>query len=326
MSYEAQLRYKRNVVIDQLRRIGGLEVENMTRPILASPLQWRYEYDVLLSPTADGRFGFWNGEAVVAPGEQLPTLMPIVEALVHDFDFELPGLRQMLLRAGSDDNLLVALEIDEVEPPELEADFPVSVALVLPDGTAANLLGYNTIYREVNGRSLRISAGSAFHGNLSMVPALIQTVGEYADQAGRIAELYAGVSTLTRVLSELGDEVHAIERSSDAVEDAAENLEDTENVALYNGWVEDVLPLLEVKADLIVLDPPAGGAGAEALATIIAQNPARIIYSGADIATLARDAKELTQAGYRPLSVTPLDMLPQTFHVHAVMLFEKTVE
>ena len=323
MTYEAQLRYKQEVVVDQLKRIGGVDVTPIIRPIVPSPKQWAYDYDVRLSPTAEGGFGFWDGEAVTAPGNQLPTLMPALEKLVQDFDFELPGLRLMTLRAGSDDSLLIALEITEAEPPQLEADFPVSVALVMPDKTAANLLGFNTIYRQVNDQLLRISAGSDFHGNLSMVPNLIEVVAGYTDQAGRIAELYAGVGTLTRALSEVGDEVHALERSGDAIEDAAENLEETENVSLYSGWAEDVLPMLEFRPDVVVLDPPAEGAGAEAMAAVVASDPSRIIYSGSDIATLARDVKALTEAGYRPVSLTPLDMLPQTFHVHAVVLLEK---
>ena len=54
-----------------------------------------------------------------------------------------------------DDELLAALEVEGVEPPELAADFPISVSIVLPDRTAATLIGDPYLVRTVGGRPLR---------------------------------------------------------------------------------------------------------------------------------------------------------------------------
>jgi 23S rRNA (uracil1939-C5)-methyltransferase len=46
---------------------------------------------------------------------------------------------------------------------------------------------------------------------------------------------------------------------------------------------------------------------------------ARVVYVGCDPATLARDAAELVEQGFRPGSLRILDLFPQTRHVEAVL-------
>ena len=94
-------------------------------------------------------------------------------------------------------------------------------------------------------------------------------------------------------------------------------------MSLYEGHVEEVLPLIEVRPDLVVLDPPATGASQEALAEIVKLGAQRLIYVSSDVATLARDGKILQKSGYRPERVSGFDMYPQTFHMALVSLWTK---
>lgn len=328
IAYERQLALKREVVVDQLRRIGGLETS--VRPLLPAPRPWGYDTDVALSPTGDGGFGFWSAadHQVVPAGSCLSLVEPLRE-LIGDFDLDLPGLRRLILRVGSDDTLLVALEVEGIEPPELTVDFPVSVAIVLPDRTAANLIGFNHIVREVAGELFQITAGCRFHGNLSALPQLVETVRKYAALRPHetAVDLYAGVGLLTRFLAEDADAVLAVEVNPDGVADAAANLEETDNVTILNDWVEGVLPSLEElaegeTADVVVMDTPEEGLSKEALQALVAYRPRRIVYSGRDIANVARDGKQLARAGYKLVEIQPLDLLPQTYHVHTVGLWQ----
>ncbi|MDX1664536.1 MAG: hypothetical protein R3272_12140, partial [Candidatus Promineifilaceae bacterium] len=100
------------------------------------------------------------------------------------------------------------------------------------------------------------------------------------------------------------------------------NLEETNNVTLYAATVEEVLPQLTVRPDLMIVDPPAEGLSRDVVEMIGAGQPARLIYVSSDVATLARDGRQLHEEGYRLVQVQPLDMMPQTFHVHTVSLWE----
>jgi hypothetical protein len=50
--------------------------------------------------------------------------------------------------------------------------------------------------------------------------------------------------------------------------------------------------------------------------------PTLHVRFGADVATLARDGQQLDQAGYEAIAVQPIDMMPQTYHVHTVSLWK----
>ena len=49
----------------------------------------------------------------------------------------------------------------------------------------------------------------------------------------------------------------------------------------------------------------------------------RVVYVACDASALARDARALLSAGFRPESVQVVDMFPQTRHVEAVMAFSR---
>jgi 23S rRNA (uracil1939-C5)-methyltransferase len=46
------------------------------------------------------------------------------------------------------------------------------------------------------------------------------------------------------------------------------------------------------------------------------------VYVSCDPATLARDVKRLTEAGYTPVRFVPVDLFPQTFHLETVAVLE----
>ncbi|HEX8953019.1 MAG TPA: RNA methyltransferase, partial [Polyangia bacterium] len=74
--------------------------------------------------------------------------------------------------------------------------------------------------------------------------------------------------------------------------------------------------------DVIVLDPPRAGA-ADVAERLAGFGAARIVYVSCDPMTLARDAAALGRAGYRAVTAWPVDMMPQTWHIETVLLFER---
>jgi 23S rRNA (uracil1939-C5)-methyltransferase len=323
-TYEKQLAFKESIVRDQLARIGHLE-DVQVRPTLPNPEPWRYSMDVTFSPTEAGGLGFWSPALQqVMDIEVCYLIYPLLEALFHDIESAFPGLRRATLRLGDDEALLVALETDDVELPELVTDFPVSIALVLPDGAAANLVGDNYVVRRVGEQDFRVSAGTFFYSSPAAARVLVDTVLQLAalDGTELVIDAYCGAGMLTAFLAGQAAEVAAVEAAPDAVEDFAANLELTDNVSLYHGLVEEVLPILGLQPELLVVDPPADGLSRDMVEIIGAMKPDRLIYVGGDVATMARDARQLAQAGLQLLEVQPIDMMPQTYHTLTVSLWQ----
>ncbi len=326
INYPAQIRYKAAVLSDQLARIGGF-VDVSVKPVVANPEPWAYAIEASFSPTDDGGLGFWSPR--LGRVMKIDTCHIIREQLVnllHDTDLALPELRRLTLRVGEDDALLAALEVEDMEPPSLEADFPISVALVLPDGTAANLVGDNNLLQSVKGHLFRVSAGSFFYPSPPAIEILIDTILNYLgpDKIGTVLELYSGVGTITNFLSAKAVELVALEMNADAVADTAVNLNDYDNVTLYEGPVEEILPILDVRPDAMIVDPPVSGLPPMVTDEIARKAPAQLIYISSDAATLARDGRRLAAHGYLLKEVQPIDMYPQTYRILAVSHWHRT--
>jgi 23S rRNA (uracil1939-C5)-methyltransferase len=323
MTYAAQLEAKYDVVVDQLRRIGGLK-SVIVKPTLPHPQPWAYRIESSFSPTKEGGLGFWAPrQRRVMPIETCHIMQPRLLELLQDLDLDLPGLRKLTLRIGSDGEVLAALEVDGVEPPQLVVNFPLSVAIVLPDRTAASLIGDPYLLQTVKDRDFRVSPGCFFQPSLQGAELLVDTVLAYADLRGTetVLEAYSGVGFLTAFLAERAHEVTAVEVNSDAVSDTAVNLDHTENVTLYEGLAEEILPALAKNPDLMVVSPAAAGLSRGVLKAIKQLKPARLIYISSDIATMARDGKQLSQNGLGLVEVQPLDMTPQAYQVDTVSLW-----
>jgi 23S rRNA (uracil1939-C5)-methyltransferase len=109
-----------------------------------------------------------------------------------------------------------------------------------------------------------------------------------------------------------------MEESPTACADYLFNLEEFENVELWALTVEEGLISVEIQPDAVILDPPRAGISNEAMDELTRLSPDRIIYVSCDPATLARDGKKLSSAGYQLDTITPIDMFPQTYHIETV--------
>jgi 23S rRNA (uracil1939-C5)-methyltransferase len=326
IAYQAQLELKATVVGDQLARLGRLPDVPVNRTIpSASP--WRYRNHVQFAVSDDGRLGF-----VATDGRRVESievcylLHPLLEELFTALDLELPGLRRLSLRAGvNTGDQMILFETHDDEPPALESDLPVSCVLLLSDGTPVNLIGNNYLAEVVAGRRFRISATSFFQVNTAAAEELIRVVSEYLAPKGdeALLDAYCGVGTFALSLADKVGHVIGIEEDAGAVADARLNVAELANVEFIEGSVEGLLPQLDRRIDLALLDPPRQGCKPEALTALIELAPRRIVYVSCDPATLARDAGRLADGGYQLLEVQPVDMFPQTYHIESVALFEK---
>jgi 23S rRNA (uracil1939-C5)-methyltransferase len=166
-----------------------------------------------------------------------------------------------------------------------------------------------------------ISANSFFQTNTRSAERLYDLVAAYAALDGRetVVDLYSGTGTIPILLSARCREVIGIEMAASAVADARTNcrLNGIANCRFLLGDIQDCLPGLGVRAEVVVIDPPRVGMAKEVVQEVLRLGPDRIVYVSCNPATLARDLA-LLQPHYQAIEIQPIDLFPHTFHVESV--------
>jgi 23S rRNA (uracil1939-C5)-methyltransferase len=326
MAYEAQAEFKGSVVVDQLARIGGLHDANV-QDIIGAAEPWGYRNHAQFSLTPEGLLGFLTADTHrVIPVKECLILDPLLDDLWTALDMEWPQLHRLSLRCGSaTGDLLATFELDHYEDFDIDVDFSVSCVILLADGEAVVLMGNAYLTEYVAGRDYRISAGSFFQVNTAGAEALIALVDDYLapTQDDVLVDLYCGVGLFGLALAGRAGRVIGIESDPSAIADFRHNAQGLEHVELLEGKAQAALPRIKEAIDLLLLDPPRSGAGAKVVGEMARLAPRRIAYVSCDPATLGRDARHLTECGYRLEEVQPIDLFPQTYHVESVALFTR---
>jgi 23S rRNA (uracil1939-C5)-methyltransferase len=142
-----------------------------------------------------------------------------------------------------------------------------------------------------------------------------------------VLDLFCGLGNFTLPLARHAGHVTGVEGDARLVERAQSNAQHNgiRNAEFYAADLSQDLaqqPWAEQRFDKILLDPPRTGA-LEIVRQLPVFGASRIVYVSCNPATLARDAQELVQCGYRLLSAGVMDMFPHTTHVESIALFEK---
>lgn len=145
--------------------------------------------------------------------------------------------------------------------------------------------------------------------------------------AGRVADLYAGCGAFALPLAAAGKHVLAIDSAADHIDalDAAARgaglgpfvateARDLHRRPLAGRELRDL--------EGVVLDPPRAGAASQAAALAESEVPV-IAYASCDPKSFSRDAKVLSDGGYRLEAVTPVDQFLFTPHVELVGVFRR---
>jgi 23S rRNA (uracil1939-C5)-methyltransferase len=217
------------------------------------------------------------------------------------------------------------LESSEAEPPEVSVeDLAVSVVFQGPESNQV-LAGSEYVVMEVLEHNFRVSAGSFFQVNIPVVEAMVSHLLEQLQVRSNdtVLDIYAGVGLFSAFLAPAAERLIAIESDENACEDFTINLNEFDNVELYQATAEEVLPDLEVRPHVIIVDPPRAGIGRQAMDGILAMSPEILAYVSCDPATLARDARRLIEAGYLLRQITPFDVFPQTYHIESISIWTR---
>jgi 23S rRNA (uracil1939-C5)-methyltransferase len=143
-----------------------------------------------------------------------------------------------------------------------------------------------------------------------------------------VIDLYCGIGTIALALALDAREVIGVEIAERSVADAIENARrnGVDNARFFAGDVRTAMrPLLEEtgQPDVVVVDPPRAGLSAKVVRRLLEARAERVVYVSCNPTTLAPNARQMADAGYRLSTVRPVDMFPQTPHIECVALLER---
>jgi 23S rRNA (uracil1939-C5)-methyltransferase len=325
IEYGAQLEFKTQIVMEQIRRLGGI-LEAEVKPGRSVSAPWGYRNHARLHGDDKG-WGFVKADkSGILPIKTCPVLHDKLAGLLP-VPFPPAPDNSLVLRAGirTGERMMV---LETKSGFTLKHPLPEDTSLVLsPKKRKPKVLaGKDFFHEEVAGRSFRISARSFFQVNTEGAEGLVRLVGKCGQPEAdkHVVDLYSGVGLF--LLSLKTDDMKtaaAVESDPSAFSDLRANCGDeTEGrVQLVQKTVRSALGDVIKSADVVICDPPRRGCGRDVIKKILRLKPARLVYVSCDPATLARDARYLTRGGYRLREVRPVDLFPQTYHIETVSLF-----
>ncbi|HWG20286.1 MAG TPA: class I SAM-dependent RNA methyltransferase [Terracidiphilus sp.] len=341
--YDTQLKFKADILRETFER-AGISAPDEIAVLSAEPWQYRNRIRVAFDATGNAGYRARRSSDIV-PIRECPIAAPLLVSAAltaGEILARVPAnLRshELSLFCNADESALLATFF-VTEPTQLRLD-PVAVALRerIPQLQGAELasggrpgrpprtlaqwgtpsLTYRTAHADY-----RVDHGAFFQVNRWLIDPLVESVT--ADQRGALAwDLFAGVGLFARQLVNQFDKVIAVESAPTATQALAVNLAGTSGEAVAAPTLDFLRnPRPATRPDLVVVDPPRTGLGAEITTQLIPIVTPQIVYVSCDPATLARDLRPLLAAGYNLESVALADLFPQTFHLETIVRLRRS--
>jgi 23S rRNA (uracil1939-C5)-methyltransferase len=346
MPYEAQIRYKAEILRETLGRIGRIQWTGAIETHGSPPFGYRNRAQWKLRPNQEGAAGsagigyFEMGSTKLCAVMECTILSPrLADTLSRLRDLVSRGTvlaavdEIEVFADSSDEKILLNVSGERLGDSSqsiaaaLREAVPNVESILLQDRRADkfHLDGPGYLTYTAGGAQFRVGHLSFFQVNRFMIDPLVDAV--IGKVRGRLAlDLFAGVGLFTVALTRQYERVIGVESNPAAAKDLELNLKESggSSPSSRNVTAEGFLSRWQEKPDLVVIDPPRAGVEMEALAHLKKILPARIHYVSCDPATLGRDLAQLvgTQESAGPYeieSINLFDIFPQTYHMEVLV-------
>ena len=352
MPYEAQLRYKVDILRETLGRIGRIQWSGAIETHASPPFGYRNRAQWKLRASQEGAAGsagigyFEMGSTKLCAVTECTILSPRLADT-------LSRLRQLVSQNkvlsmideieafadSTDEKILLNLSAERLpgSPESLAAalrdSLPNVESILIQDRRADkfHLAGPGYLTYTAAGAPYRVGHLSFFQVNRFLIEPLVDAV--IGKSRGRLAlDLFAGVGLFTVALTKQFERVIGVESNLAAAKDLETNLKQSGGASpsSRNITVEGFLSRWHETPDLVVIDPPRAGVETQALAHLRKLAPANIHYVSCDPATLARDlavlvgTNDATGSGlYEIESINLFDIFPQTYHMEVLVQLKR---
>lgn len=352
----SQIQRKQAVLAEQLAHFGGLQPESWLEPLTGPVTGYRGKARL------GAKFIEARGETLVGFREKRNSFLADLhrcEVLIPEVGHRLDDLRALMdslqsrhripqieVARGDDDLALMFRHLDPLPADDLEKLVAFcrdrDLQLYLQPGNESTVhrvwpeQGEERLYyRHAPHGPDTQGAELAFHPtdftqvnaeiNRRMVPLALDLLEVEAHH--QVLDLFCGLGNFTIPAARRAGRVVGVEGSSAMVERGYENarrngLENLEFHAWDLSREPEGQPWARQAYQRVLLDPPRSGA-LEMVRKMPHFGADRLVYVSCNPATLARDAGELVERGYRLKAAGVMDMFPHTAHVESIAVFDR---
>ncbi len=351
LDHDAQVAYKQQGLLDNLKRIGRAEPGEILPPLVSDI--WGYRRKARLGAklvAKKGRVlvGFRERSSPFladmhrceilhpAVGDQLEALSELIGSLSKP-----DRIPQIEVAIGDEEKALVFRHLDPLNESDLtnlraygersgfqimlQPKGPDTIHCIWPE--EAPPLSYALAEFDVEIQFLasdftQVNAGI----NRQMVARALELLAP--EENDQVLELFCGLGNFSLPLARRVGQVTGVEGDAGLVARARENVvrNGCDNAEFFTANLFepiDGMPWARRKYDRVLLDPARSGA-LEICQQMKRFVPERIVYVSCNPATLARDTEELVHnQGYVLKAAGIMDMFPHTTHVESIAVFER---
>jgi len=335
MTYERQLKLKKDTVITNLKRMAHIEIQNLI--VHPNPMPDHYrnkaEYQIL-----NDQIGFYadrthkivtHDECLLLPKEINDIKKNMERHITRD-------ITSVTIRKA-DDGYMVIFESDKPLSAEMINTLKENkeVISIYQRKYEKNILIHGKQYITDNlcGLKFQISPDSFYQVNKTQTEKLYEIAKQYLIKSHpedklknmTILDLYCGIGTIGLFMADITKYIIGVEIVKEAVNNAKNNakLNSIDNCEFIHADVNDAI--LQIEYDILIADPPRKGLDDSVLQSIRDKKPETIIYISCNSSTLSRDLGMLSDI-YTLKEIEAVDMFSHTSHVETVVLMSRVKE
>jgi len=310
LAYSEQLAWKQRQVAELLRHMARIDFP--VNPVIASPRE--YGYRSKITPHFE------------RPRPDRPLEIGFLRAGSRH---ALVDVERCLLATDAINDRLT-LERARIQERALHGRYRRGATLLFRDSADGVVTDPAATIREhVEGIDLRFPAGEFFQNNPFILGAFTRHVREQASGGGArfLVDAYCGSGLFCLTSARAFERAIGIEINETSIQWARENaaanrVANATFVAGDAAAIFDQVDFAPVET-AVVIDPPRRGSDAEFMSQLVRFGPRTVVFVSCNPATQMRDLPALLEAGYRPVTVQPFDLFPQTKHLECVITLAK---
>ena len=327
--YDIQIRIKREILTDCLRRIAGIDLEPVET--LKNPEQWHYRLRAQFKVSIRGVGLHKKASREVVPLKKCLLMNQMINEYLQKMNDYLMKcrIREIHFTCG---NTLIAqiiarkraltdMDMEEIASTLLSAG--LSGLNILRGDRKPVSFGRPYVELDLNGLRYTLSALSFIQNSWKLNQEMTSIIKRHIESAGmkRILDLYAGAGNLSLGLAQCAD-VTAVEGNPYAVKDGLRNVE-INNISNYRIIRSSTEKFdTDERFDTVILDPPRPGISKRVIKLIQKIMPEIIVYVSCNPATLSRDIKRLSEL-YEIASIRLIDLFPHTHHIETLTFMRR---